>query len=200
MPTTCVFWPILASTSSDDPQFFFLEAIDLVPKTKFKFINGVGLYESLLKDFSTLPKSSNIVMDEYAVVNVAPSVVPNPYLPSFRIFTYNISRNAQHELQGALKKKKGSKRKHGHDRGNKGNKTTHCQIEEHQETWICHLNDPWHSDPDSPSRSNQRWTPLGFAQVHFSSPINCKRPPLINCTAVLSSKHQRRRQKSPTAF
>lgn len=200
MPTTCVFWPILASTSSDDSQFFFLEAIDLVPKTKFKFTNGVGLYESLLNDFSSLPKFSNVVMDEYAVVNVAPSVVPNPYLPSFRIFTYNISGNAQHELQGALKKKKGSKRKHGHDRGDKGNKTTHCQIEEHQKTWICHLNDPWHSDPDSPPRSNQRWTPLGFAQVHFSFPINCKRLPLINCAAVLSSKHQRRQQKSPTAF
>jgi len=150
-------------------HFFFLEAIDLVPKTKFKFTNGVGLYESLLKDFSSLPKSSNVVMDEYAVVNVAPSVVPNPYLPSFRIFTYNISRNAQHKLQGALKKEKGSKRKHGHDRGDKGNKTTHCQIEAHQKTWICHLNDPWHSDPDSPSRSNQRWTPLGFSQYYLPS-------------------------------
>lgn len=147
-------------------HFFFLEAVDLVPKTKFKFTKGVGLYETLLNDFSSLPKSSNIVMDEYAAVNVAPSVVPNPYLPSFRIFTYNISKNAQHELQGALKKKK---RKHGHDRGDKGNKTTHCQIEEHQKTWICHLNDPWHSDPDSPSRSNQRWTPLGFAQYYLPS-------------------------------
>ena len=50
------------------------------------------LYGTLLKEFAQMRKSiEKIDHDNYAVVNVAPSVVPNPYLPSFRIFSYNIS-------------------------------------------------------------------------------------------------------------
>jgi len=122
--------------------------------------NEDGLYKTLLKEFSALPKSPK--MADYAVVNVAPSVVPNPYLPAFRIFSYNIT-DARGDYRLATKKK----RKHGHPRGDKGNKTVHCKSEEYQNTWRCHLDQPWFSDPDSPSRSNQRWSPLGFAQVRY---------------------------------
>ncbi|THG95806.1 hypothetical protein EW026_g5912 [Hermanssonia centrifuga] len=49
------------------------------------------LYTTLLKDFSHISKPDKAQYDSLAVVNVSPSVVPNPYLPSFRIFSYNIS-------------------------------------------------------------------------------------------------------------
>lgn len=95
-------------------------------------------------------------MDDYAVVNVAPSVVPNPYLPSFRVYSYNVTG-------GEERPSKQGKRKHGHRRDDRNNAT--CKSVEHAESWRCHLNEPWHSDADSPSRSNRQWTPLGYAQV-----------------------------------
>lgn len=79
-------------------------------------------------------------MDDYAIINVAPSVVPE-YFPSVRVFTYNVTGAAEamtesegdtvafvdgeedgthvddHDVDAEdkkKKKKKGSKRKHGH--------------------------------------------------------------------------------------
>jgi len=126
-----------------------------------------GLFETLIDEFSALPKSPKLA--DYAVVNVAPSVVPNPFLPAFRVFSYNIS-DTTHEktIRNRKKPKKPSKRKHGHNRGDQGNKTEHCRSEEYQDTWRCHLDQPWTTDPDSPSRRNQRFTPLGYAQVSHS--------------------------------
>lgn len=149
-------------------QFFFLESGDLniYPEADSKggegeaptLANEGGLYQTLIKEFSALPKLPK--MTDYAVVNVAPSVVPNPYLPAFRIFSYNIT-DARRDYRPTTK----LKRKHGHRRGDKGNKTVHCKTKEYQDTWRCHLDRPWFSDPDSPSRSNQQWSPLGYAQV-----------------------------------
>jgi len=109
-----------------------------------------------LEDFGTLPKKAKeSEIDDYAVVNVAPSVVPNPYLPSFRIYSYNTT-----EGKGAS----GQKRRHGHRRASDGNNAT-CKSDKYADTWRCHLNQEWHSDAKSPSRSNRQWTPLGYAQV-----------------------------------
>ena len=47
------------------------------------------LYTLLLRDFGQISKAEKRHYDSLAVVNVSPSVVPNPYLPSFRIFVYN---------------------------------------------------------------------------------------------------------------
>ena len=127
-----------------------------------------GLFETLLEEFSALPKSAkDTKYEEYAVVNVGPSVVPNPYVPTFRIFSYNITEVNVESWNAAQKKKKkeGLKRRHGHHRGDRGNKTIHCKTEEYQDTWRCHLDNPWYSDPSAPSRANERWTPLGYAQV-----------------------------------
>lgn len=51
------------------------------------------LYKTLLRTFNSISKTSNknLDYDALAVVNVGPSVVPNPYLPSFRVYTYNIT-------------------------------------------------------------------------------------------------------------
>jgi len=143
-------------------HFFFLEAIDLEIEDENKHEEpnvNPGLFETLIQEFSALPKSANY--DDYAAVNVGPSVVPNPYVPTFRIFSYNITENAEQRPN------KASKRKHGHRRGHQGNKTTQCKSEEYRDTWRCHLNDPWYSDPAAPSRNNGRLTPLGYAQYYL---------------------------------
>ncbi|KAG8801947.1 Endopolyphosphatase, partial [Serendipita sp. 399] len=50
--------------------------------------NKVALHEDLRDDISNLPK--RLHSDDYIVVNVGPSIIP-AYLPSFRIYQYNIS-------------------------------------------------------------------------------------------------------------
>ena len=119
------------------------------------------LYSALVDEFSALPtEAKGLDLANYAVINVGPSVVPNPYLPSFRVFSYNVSGNADVDM-----KKKRSKRRHGHRHGDHGDKASYCRREMYQDSWKCHLNETWHSDPESPSRSNKQWTPLGYAQV-----------------------------------
>ncbi|KAF8218705.1 endopolyphosphatase [Tricholoma matsutake] len=145
-------------------HFSFLEAIDLqfVPEDDKKPVEmRKELYETLLQEYSALPtKLKDLDFADYAVVNVAPSVVPNPYLPGFRVFAYNISAGANGEM-------KTKKRKHGHRRGDHGDKESYCRREIYRDTWKCHLNESWHSDAESPSRSNKQWSPLGYAQYYI---------------------------------
>jgi len=144
-------------------HFSFLEAIDLEFTTAERVNQRQGfspLYDTLLHEFAALPtKPKDLDYAEYAVVNTAPPVVPNPYLPSFRVFAYNVTRPQA--------KATGKKRHHGHHRGNRGDKDVHCRQQEYQDTWKCFLNETWHSDKESPSRSNKLWTPLGYAQYYM---------------------------------
>lgn len=138
-----------------------------------------NLAETLMKDFSELPKAKKTDLDEYAVINVSPSVVPNPYLPSFRVFAYNVTgapsisviRQKQQSDDDAsatpenfLKEIKGSKRKHGH-RHPKKDREVDCAKKEYRDTWACRPKKKFYADEDAPSRRNQLWTPLGYAQV-----------------------------------
>jgi len=117
-----------------------------------------------LEDFATLPDSpEDINLDDYAVINVSPSVVPHPYAPSFRIFSYNVTGN---EGQNARVLRRRDHRKH---RGRYGDKETECGKVEWRKSWKCHLKGAWYSNPESPSRINQLWTPLGYAQVRGTS-------------------------------
>jgi endopolyphosphatase len=149
-------------------QFFLLEAgdleflseSDLTPADNITLNGRKRLYDNLVDDFSNLPKKGKTDHDNYGVVNVSPSVVPNPYLPSFRIYTYNITQ----ARDSANVKKKKSKRKHGHQRGD-GDKQKLCKKKKYEDSWRCKLDQPWHSDPDAPSRINSLWSPLGYAQV-----------------------------------
>jgi endopolyphosphatase len=157
-------WLLILST-----QFFLLESGDLEFPSKSgltpdKFMSRAhdGLYDSLINDFGDLPKKGKTDHDNYGVVNVSPSVVPNPYLPSFRIYTYNITHAG--DTGNMKKKKKSSKRKHGHRRGD-GNKAELCKKKRYKDSWRCKLDEPWNSDPDAPSRLNSLWSPLGYAQV-----------------------------------
>lgn len=137
------------------------------------------LADVLLEEFSELPKKAKKMdLDDYAVVNVAPSIVPNPYLPSFRVYAYNVtgsrflasSRSFLDEQRNAYsqgeyseeqrKKKKGRKKKHDKDKPD-----VDCSRKENRSRWACRPKKPQHADPESPSRSNRLWTPLGYAQV-----------------------------------
>ncbi|KAJ7433853.1 hypothetical protein B0H11DRAFT_2120644 [Mycena galericulata] len=125
--------------------FFFLEADDLALHEPQAVTSKEDLFETLIADFAAMPKAKNVNLDNYAVINVSPSVVPNPYLPSFSGVPYN----------------------HGHPRGGGKDKEKQCKLYAYRETWRCQLNESWHSDPDAPSRSNQLWTPLGYAQYYI---------------------------------
>jgi len=153
----------------NNDHFFLLEAEDLQfpSESDLTPADGVvsaarGLYDTLVNDFGDLPKKGKTDYDNYGVVNVAPSLVPNPYLPSFRIFTYNIT---QARSETKLKKKK-NKRKHGHRRGN-GSKEELCKKKKYEDSWRCKLDEPWYSDPEAPSRVNTLWSPLGYAQYYL---------------------------------
>jgi len=152
-------------------HFFLLEAGDL----QFPSESGLtpdearseghdGLFDSLVNDFGDLPKKAKTDYDDYGVVNISPSVVPNPYLPSFRIYTYNVTHAGDRANMKKKKKKKSPKRKHGHRRG-KGNKAELCKKKRYKDSWRCRLDEPWHSDPNAPSRVNTLWSPLGYGQV-----------------------------------
>ncbi|KAF8592342.1 hypothetical protein K439DRAFT_1324242, partial [Ramaria rubella] len=149
--------------------FFFLDAEDLLqpPRTSSGEVTvqkKEKLHKSLRKDFADMPKKSKIDLDEWAVVNVAPSLVANPFLPSFRIFSYNVTRyNAgeEHTTEGS----KGSKRKHGHRHGGK---PKDCKKKKNRDKWECRSpQKKWHSDKNAPSRKNTLWSPLGYSQFYM---------------------------------
>ncbi|KAI0776087.1 hypothetical protein BD413DRAFT_526378 [Trametes elegans] len=116
------------------------------------------LYKLLLQEFAGLPRAENIDHDNYAVVNVAPPVVPT-YLPSFRIFAYNTT--GEPYRAGQLGNEEGQP---GRSRSLTSLVGSVCGEEEYEKTWRCHLEQPWHANPGSPSRTNRLWTPLGYAQ------------------------------------
>jgi endopolyphosphatase len=132
-----------------------------------------GLYDELIEDFTALRREVKARSeDDFAVVTVAPSVVPNPYLPSFRVYAYNVTAAADGSMllkktKKDKKDKKKKKKKKGHRRGpQKGDRFKLCKEDEARlKSWRCHLAEEWHSDPDAPCRTNKLWTPLGYAQV-----------------------------------
>jgi len=147
-------------------HFSFLEAIDLqIAPEKDEESTKHDLYDTLLQEYATLPrKPKDVDFADYAVVNVAPPVVPNPYLPGFRVYAYNISASDDTEMMKSIL---GKKRRHGHRRGDHGDKASYCRKEMYRESWKCSLNESWNSDPESPSRKNKKWTPLGYAQYYI---------------------------------
>ncbi|KAF5389105.1 hypothetical protein D9757_004904 [Collybiopsis confluens] len=157
-------------------HFFFLEAEDLELDSDIDSSASTHnyLYDSLLQDFALLPKSNKVNLDEYAVINVSPSVVPNPYLPTFRIFAYNVTETEEALTEDGLTQKTGEvdtqkKRLPGHHRGKHGNKASLCKRKPYRDSWKCKLFFSPPSDPNAPSRSSRLWTPLGYAQYHIPS-------------------------------
>ncbi|CAL1700593.1 unnamed protein product [Somion occarium] len=171
-------------------HFFFLDAQEVTHNGQARSSDALeedeqdvkkkhkDLYGSLLKNFNHVSKVSNIDHDNYAVVNVAPSVVPNPYLPSFRIFSYNISGSpyVPGDL-GVIVDGRGP-------RGSNAPRPDCLDDLARQNATFekeCHPSGHWNSSPNSPSRRNGLWSPLGFAQYYMPD-LNAttnkrKRPP-----------------------
>lgn len=161
-------------------HFYFVEAADLdvsseenrIPSHSFE---GT-IFETLMADFEALVKrSKDLNYDDYAVVSVSPSLVPNPYLPSFRVFSYNISglgsmtvgAVGEDEYFLLTKKDRASRWKHlPYRHGNDGNDNRQCMDAGYRDSWRCKLR-PWRPDSHAPSRQNTLWTPLGYAQYYI---------------------------------
>lgn len=124
-----------------------------------------GLFEGIIDTFSNIPKKSKLDYDEYGVINVSPAVVPNPYLPSFRIFSYNITDVGSSMISAESPARTAKDRTPRHGSGKAGDKKKLCKQKEYRNTWKCQLTEKWHSDEEAPSRQNRLWSPLGYAQV-----------------------------------
>jgi len=156
-------------------HFSFLDAddIDMSIKESTATSSGITLFDMLIADFSEIPSPlEEIHYDNYAVVNTNAAIVPNPYIPSFRVFAYNITglSSAAKDISSDpyLQTTKAAWRRrslnHEHARELKKPK---CQRKEYRNTWRCHFDKPWYSDGESPSRSNSLWSPLGYAQFYM---------------------------------
>lgn len=152
-------------------HFSFLDADDIDMSIKTSSSNT--LFRTLIADFSEIPEPlEDTHYDSYAVVNVNSAIVPNPYIPSFRIFTYNTTG-----LSGFVKdigsdpylqtmKATQRRRALNHEQV-RASKKPKCERKKSRNTWRCHFDKPWHSDSESPSRRNSLWSPLGFAQFYM---------------------------------
>jgi endopolyphosphatase len=161
-------------------EFFYVQAADLdvshegVTQLSQSFKNGT-IYDDLLASFEALPKTSKqLNYDDYAVVNVSPSLTPNPYLPTFRVFNYNISglhatsvgAVSEDEYVHKIKMERATRWKHlPYRHGNLENNYSQCRSASYRDSWRCKRFHPWRSDGRAPSRQNSLWSPLGYAQV-----------------------------------
>jgi len=154
-------------------HFYFIQADDLELWDDPKASSKEGLFETIIDNFSHIPNMWKVDNAHYAVINVSPSVVPNPYLPSFRIFSYNITgvRSATRDKEH-LRTMKNRTPKHG-------DKKQLCKRKEYKDTWKCRLQEPWNADEEAPSRSNTLWSPLGYAQYFIPgiASANATHPP-----------------------
>lgn len=167
---SCTWGRFVRYPSSDlSLQFHFIEANDLnIWAEPAKAMSPSGLFEGIIETFENIPKESKIDYDDYGVVNVSPSVVPNPYLPSFRIFSYNITDAGSQMMRPSdskLRVHTTKDRTPRHRSGRAGDKKKLCKLKEYRDTWKCQLREAWHSDEEAPSRQNKLWSPLGYAQV-----------------------------------
>ncbi|KAI6035383.1 hypothetical protein F5J12DRAFT_902200 [Pisolithus orientalis] len=82
-------------------HFYFMKADDVhvegdtdadAEETPELTKHAASLFDMLIADFLRLPgPKDEIDYGDYAVVNVNPSVVPNPYVPTFRAYVYNVT-------------------------------------------------------------------------------------------------------------
>jgi len=171
-------------------HFFFLDAQVMSNPSSNRSIDMVDpvgaqrkkkdLYGTLLKEFAHMHHGvKKVDHDNYAVVNVAPSVVPNPYLPSFRIFSYNISGPAYLPGQlGDTGTTEGQGLTEGDLQGNVSLEAFSCSDEAFQKEERCRKVKSWNSSPNSPSRRNTLWSPLGYAQYYLPNLTGtAKHPP-----------------------
>jgi len=121
-----------------------------------------NLFQILMRSFARLEKPSQLDLDTFSVIHTSPSVVPNPYLPTLRVWSYNVSGLGVVGLTAAserIGRKNGSKGKDARPSKKR------CKRREDKYKWWCQLpKRPWYSDENAPSRKNGPLTPLGYVQ------------------------------------
>ncbi|WWD20090.1 hypothetical protein CI109_104564 [Kwoniella shandongensis] len=146
-----------------------------------------SLQAELKKDFGEMPGPRILKMKDYAVMNVAPSVIPT-YYPGIRIFTYNITGVAEDRLDEDLFYRGGdapdddddddleeddddmeidpTKKRRGGHRHSKPKDD--CKLPQNEDKPHCTFKSkPRHFSKHSPSRTNRPLTPLGYSQFYL---------------------------------
>ncbi|OAX42027.1 hypothetical protein K503DRAFT_414558 [Rhizopogon vinicolor AM-OR11-026] len=156
-------------------HFSLLDADDINISTEESSETSAGstLFDMLIADFSEIPEPlEEIHYDNYVVVNTNAAIVPRPYLPSFRVFAYNVTglsstaRYVSSDPYLQTTKAAWRRRALNNEQVRTSNKPK-CKHLEYRDTWRCHFDKPRHSDSESPSRSNSLWSPLGYAQFYM---------------------------------
>ncbi|KAG0709642.1 hypothetical protein DFH29DRAFT_869942 [Suillus ampliporus] len=163
-------------------HFYFVEAADLKISQEGTLLshNSEGtIFKTVMADFEALVNTSgHLNYDDYGVVNVSPALVPNPYLPTFRVFSYNISglrsltvgAVGEDEYLQMTKMDRASRWKRlPYRHGNDGNDARQCMSATYRDSWRCKFH-AWRSDSHAPSRQNSLWSPLGYAQMKYYMP------------------------------
>lgn len=159
-------------------HFYFMKADDVhvegdtdadAEETPELTKHAASLFDMLIADFLRLPgPKDEMDYGDYAVVNVNPSVVPNPYVPTFRAYVYNVTG-----LTDIGVREVGTSGHYGGVgfRGSpdcqrkSGNRAVKCEGgPERDELGGCGVDFDCKVHVGSPSRRNVLWTPLGYAQ------------------------------------
>ncbi|KAF8743226.1 Calcineurin-like phosphoesterase, partial [Rhizoctonia solani] len=133
--------------------------------------------ESLIADklhaeFKELSKQKKVDYDDYFIVNIGPSVIPE-YTPSVRVFTYNITGA---ELNGSSPITNVDELL---DSEEVNASKVDCRKKENKDKKKCVFKKPRHASKRSPSRRNSLWSPTGYAQFYIpeSNWANKTHPP-----------------------
>lgn len=162
---------------------------------------GDRLKESLMNSFGGLPAQPLLKQKDYAVINVAPSIVP-AYLPAARVFSYNISgvtldpevrlrkpvtklpQDEDDEEVEETEEEGGILLEFDEDgylkkkKGKKGGKKDDCKKPENEDKPHCVFKrKPRYSSPQSPSRTNTGLSLLGFTQFYLPDIEDTDKPP-----------------------
>ncbi|CAE6392191.1 unnamed protein product [Rhizoctonia solani] len=144
--------------------------------------------ESLIADklhaeFKELSKQKKVDYDDYFIVNIGPSVIPE-YTPSIRVFTYNVT-GADSDGSSPVAKVDDEPL----DSEEMNASKIDCRKKDNKNKKKCVFKKPRHANKRSPSRRNTLWSPTGYAQFYIpeSSWTNVSRPPLYELEYVTYS-------------
>ncbi|CAE6454211.1 unnamed protein product [Rhizoctonia solani] len=143
---------------------FVIHSIDniIAPKPSMRITGRkkeAQISDKLYADFKALSKKKKVDYDDYFVLNIGPSVLPE-YTPSVRVYTYNISGadSAEPSLIANVDRSLDSEELNA--------SKIDCTKKENKNKKKCVFKKPRHANKRSPSRRNTLWSPTGYAQFY----------------------------------
>ncbi|QRV87637.1 PPN1-vacuolar endopolyphosphatase-like protein [Ceratobasidium sp. AG-Ba] len=147
-------------------HFVLLSVNDVLSPLPSMRITGrkkeLQIAESLRSECKELARKKKLDCDDYFVVNIGPSVIPE-YTPSVRIFTYNVTDAGSSSING--------NEDDSLDLREMNAPKIDCSKKENKNKKQCVFKKPRHASKHSPSRTNKLWSPTGYSQF-FISPSN----------------------------